>query len=155
MSKAEPIAQKLLDEGARTIAFLSNLAPEVWAKPCHGEGSDWTVRDVVEHLILSEEGLRSQFRQISTGGEGAPEGFDIDGFNASRKSKLAEMTHEQLFERYTYSRNRTAEFARGLSDEQLAIMGRHPALGMCALADMLKMMYLHHTMHIKEIKKVI
>lgn len=155
MSKAETLAQKLLDEGTRTLAFLSNLAPDVWAKPCHGEGSDWTVRDVVEHMILAEEGLRSQFRQVAEGGTGAPEGFDIDNYNASRKSKLADLSREQLFERYTFSRSRTADFARGLSDAQLAIMGRHPAMGMCALEDMLKMMYLHHTMHVKEIKRVI
>ncbi|MCW1967689.1 MAG: DinB family protein [Anaerolineae bacterium] len=155
MSKAETLAQKLSDEGTRTLAFLSNLAPDIWGKRCHGESSDWTVRDVVEHMILSEEGLRSQFRQVSEGGTGAPEGFDIDRFNASRRGKLADLSREQLFERYTFSRSRTADFARSLSDAQLALVGRHPAMGMCALEDMLKMMYLHHTMHVKEIKRVI
>lgn len=155
--KSERLAAKLLSEGERTTTFFSAIAPEKWTTHVHGdEAHDWDVRAAFEHLILSEESLRSLFRGIATGtGKGAEENFSIDAFNAERKNKLADLSIQQLFERFSYSRNRTAEFVRGLSDAQLALIGRHPAMGICTLEDMLKMIYLHNTMHVKDVKKAI
>jgi hypothetical protein len=155
MSKGKHLAQKLIDEGERTLNFMKPLQPDVWGKQVHGDHSNWNVRDLFEHLILSEESLRSLFRRIVEGGEGSPEDFNINAFNAERHGKLSGLSIDELFERYRYSRSRTAAFAEALSDEQLDINGRHPAMGMSRIEEMLKMIYLHNTMHIKEIKKTI
>ncbi len=61
----------------------------------------------------------------------------------------------ELLDIFSGTRQATAVFARGLDDAQLALRGRHPAMGDSSLGDILKMIYLHNTMHVRDIKKLL
>lgn len=154
MSNGPALATKLRSEGEHTLAFFTGLAEEDWQQALYLDGAEWRVRDALEHLIQSEASLRVLFRKVVVSGEGAPANFDIDGFNRERTGRLAALTREQLLQRFTHERNKTADFASELTVEQLALRGRHPALGDSSIEEMLKMIYLHNTMHVRDIKKV-
>jgi hypothetical protein len=151
---AVALADKLLSEGERTLAYFAGLADDVWAQPLYVDGARWTVRGAFEHLILSEESLLRLFRLVAAGGQGAPEGVDIDGFNAEATGQLAGLSRAELLARCAAARRETADFARGLSDAQLAARGRHPALGEAALEEMLKLIYVHHSMHARDVRRL-
>ena len=151
------LEQKLRAEGERTLTFFKSLSAQSWAQIVfEGEGDQqWSVRDVFEHLITSEEGLRLIFRDVASGGPGVQEGFSIDESNQRAKGKLAGLSLDQLFERYLACRHRTSDFAGTLSDAKLATVGRHPFLGPSKLEDMLRLVNLHNSMHVKDVKKAI
>ena len=147
------LADKLISEGERTLAYFQALPASAWQQPIYGEGAHWILRDVFEHLIISEASLLKLFRRIVRTGMGIEDGFNVDQFNAEHTRELSALSRDELTQQYAQTRQRTADFARELSDEQLAMRARHPALADAALEDMLKLIYLHHSMHVRDAKK--
>lgn len=148
------LAAKLMSEGEKTLAFFQALPEDTWSKKVYADGAQWDAREMLAHLIQAEASLRVLFKQVVAGGEGAPADFDIDQFNRERTGKLAALSREELLQRFARERHKTADFANGLTADQLAIRGRHPALGDSSIEEMLKMIYLHNTMHVRDIKKI-
>jgi DinB superfamily len=150
---ASVLADKLLGEGARIREYFAGLSDAHWDQPLYTHEKTWRVTQVLEHLILSERNLLGLFKQVAAGGAGAPTDFDIDRFNLEHTGDLAELSRAKLLEAFEAQRAETASFARALSDEQLALRGRHPALGDSTVSEMLKMIYLHNAMHLKDVKR--
>lgn len=147
------LATKLLSEGEKTKAFFEALPEEAWTKKVYADGAQWDARETLSHLIQSEASLRTLFQRVAAGGEGAPVDFDIDRFNREHTGRLAELSRDALLQRYTQEREATAIFAGSLTTAQLTLRGRHPAMGDSSIEDMLKMIYLHNSMHLRDIKK--
>ncbi len=153
--KAKQLAEKLHSEGEKTLSFFQSLPTEAWTKRVYADGASWNVRGVFEHLSISEHTLRLVFEQIVATGVGSPEGYDVNGFNHEKTGRFATLSLEGLSELYANTRMKTVAFARELSDDQLAIRARHPALGDTSLEEMLKLVYLHNLMHTRDVKKVL
>ncbi len=154
-TQSAEIAEKLLSEGERTLAYFGSLADTAWATTVYHDGDQWTLLQLFEHLVQAEAGLREMFESVARGGVGAPDGFDIVRFNHERTSPAAALDKHALFSQYRQERQTTAAFARALSPEQLASRGRHPAMGDASLDGMLRLLYLHNTAHIKDVKRAI
>ena len=153
--EATKLADKLLSEGERTLAFFRALSAHDWTRHVYADGAHWTVRQAFEHLALSERSMLRLCEGLIAGGRGAPEDFDIDRFNREHTDRLGASPVQELLEIFSGTRQATAAFARGLDDDQLALRGRHPAMGDSSLAEILKMIYLHNTMHVRDIKKLL
>jgi hypothetical protein len=149
------LADKLLSEGNKTLAFFRGLPESAWSKQVFEDGAMWKVRDIFEHLCISEHSLRRLFENILATGQGAPEGYDVNAFNKEKTGRFASLSRDELFALYDETRRKTAEFTRGLTDERLAIRARHPAMGDASLEEMLKMVYLHHALHVRDVKRLI
>ena len=147
------LAAKLMNEGEKTKAFFEALPDEVWLKTIYTDGVQWNARETLAHLIQSEASLRKLFERIAAGGEGAPVDFDIERFNREHTGRLETLSRDALLHRYAEERQATVAFANALTSDQLAMRGRHPALGDSSIEDMLKMIYLHNSMHVRDIKK--
>jgi hypothetical protein len=151
--KANQLAGKLTSEGDKTFAFFQSLPDDAWSKQVFEDGAMWKVRDIFEHLCVSEHSLRRLFENILVTGEGAPDGYDVNAFNKQKTGRFASLSRDELFALYGETRKKMIEFTRVLTDEQLAIRARHPAMGDSSLEDMIKMIYLHHQMHMRDVKK--
>lgn len=149
------LAEKLKTEGEKMVAFFAALTPDQWQQTVYGEEGPWTARSILAHFVSAEQGFLRIFASIRDGGPGASDDFDIDRFNASQQAKLAEITSAELLARYGMTRAQMVEFAAGLDEADLQKTGRHPALGITSLGEMLKMVYLHNIMHLRDLKKVI
>lgn len=153
--KAMQMAGKLTSEGEKTLVFFKSLPDDAWHMQVFGDGATWDVRGVFEHLCISEHTLCRMFEQILATGQGTTEDFDINAFNQQRTGRFASLTHDELLKLYSDTREKTGAFARSLTDEQLAIRGRHPAIGDSSLEEQLKLIYLHHQMHMRDVKKAL
>ncbi len=152
---ATQLAEKLRSEGEKTLAYYESLPKGAWDTLVFGDGAMWTVRGVFEHLCISEHTLRRLFEEIVNGGMGAPEGFDINAYNQEKTGRFATLSREEMFNLYRETRAKTIEFTQGLTDDQLALRGRHPAMGDSSLEEQIKMIYLHHTMHARDVRRVV
>jgi hypothetical protein len=147
------LAAKLASEGERTRSFFEALPEETWRTLVYSDGAQWDARETLAHLIQAEASLRALFEQVTAGGEVAPVDFDIERFNLEHTGRLAQLSRDELLQRYAEERVATVAFASGLTNEQLAMRGRHPAMGDSSIEDMLKMIYLHNSMHVRDIKR--
>lgn len=147
------LSEKLLSEGERALTFFAALTPQQWDAPVYAEGETWTVRSVLAHFVTAERGFLKIFADILTGGPGSSPDFDINRYNASQQAKTADLSPAQLMENFRQTRAEMAAFAATLSEADLQKEGRHPALGITTLGEMLKLVYLHNSMHFRDLKK--
>jgi len=136
----------------KTREFFHNLTPEQWQQTIYGE-PDWTAHNLLAHFVSAEEHLLELAQNAAGNGSGAPEGFDLNEFNAQEQNRLQGLPTLALLEALERSRQRTIDWARTLTDEQLDKKGRHPALGQISVDDMLTAIYGHQILHMRDLMR--
>lgn len=155
MSEITELAEKLKAEGDRFVSVFSGLNDTQWDQEVYTEGSIWTIRNILAHFVTSERGLLKLFERIRQGGEGAPDDFSIDRYNAAMQERTRQATPQELIEQYKEVRANAIDWVSGLREAELEIKGRHPFLGHTALRDMIKMLYIHNLDHYRDMKKAL
>lgn len=155
MSEITALAEKLRSEGDKFVSIFSGLTAEQWNQEVYTEGTTWTIRSVLSHFITSERGLLKLFERIRQGGEGIPDDFSIDRYNAAMQERTREADPLELIEQYKQVRASAIAWVSGLNDLELEITGRHPFLGHTAIRDMIKMLYIHNLDHYRDMKKAL
>ncbi len=140
----------------RTPAALNALLrdlPETWTLRNEGPNS-WNVFDIVGHLIYGERTdwmprakMILQFQDRKTF---AP----FDRWGQARESQGKSL--EQLLEEFARLRSENLRELRALNlqPEQLELPGRHPALGIVTLAQLLATWSVHDLTHLHQISRV-
>lgn len=149
------LAERLQTEGEKTTAFFESLAPEQWQTLVYTEGSHWTARSILAHFLTAEKGFLKLFANIRDGGPGASEDFDIDRYNASQQEKTSKLTPAELLEGFRAVRAEMTALTASFTQEDLQKQGRHPFLGLAALAEMVKMVYRHNQIHLRDLRKLL
>ncbi len=154
MPETANLAAKLKSEGEKFSAFFGGLTPEQWNTEIYTEGSTWTVRSILAHLMTAERAFVRLFEDVRQGGPGASEDFVIDQYNARQQEKTRDESPAQLLAEYREARERMIAWVSALNEVDLERTGRHPFLGMTTLREMIKMIYIHNQTHYRDIRRV-
>ncbi len=155
MSEAKELAEKLETEGEKFQGYFRELADEEWATPVYTEGSLWTIRNILAHLMTAERAFLKLFEDIRQGGPGASEDFVIDRYNARQQEKTRDLGPAELLEQYVSMRAQMIAWVANLQDAELERIGRHPFLGVTTLREMIKLVYIHNQTHYRDIRKAL
>jgi len=155
MHEITGLVEKLKSEGEKIYAIFSAFTDSQWNSEVYTEGTTWTIRNVLSHLVTSERGLLKLFEQIRQGGEGVSLDFSIDRYNASMQARSKDLTPSELLEQYKEIRANSINWVSGLKEEELEIKGRHPFLGVTTIREMIKMLYIHNQTHYRDMKKIL
>ena len=147
------LAERLRADGERTAAFFAALTGDQWQQVVYTEGAEWKVRDMLAHFVSVEKSILKLFENIREGGMGASEDFSVDRFNAEQVSKLAEISPSDLLAQYQEARAKMIAWVSGLSESDLQKTGRHPFLGVTTLGEMIKMVYRHNQIHLRDLRR--
>ena len=141
---------------SRTPAVLNTLLrdlPETWALRNEGENT-WSAFDVVGHLIHGERtDWMPRTRMILQSGEAQTfEPFDRWGHVRESQGKSL----GQLLEEFAGLRSGNLSELRALNlrQEDLERRGRHPALGVVTLSELLATWAAHDLTHLHQISRV-
>jgi hypothetical protein len=141
---------------ARTPATLDALLrdlPEAWTLVNEGEKT-WSPFDVVGHLIHGERtDWMPRAKIILEFGDGRPfEPFDRWGQERESQGKSL----GQLLDEFARLRAENLNYLRALNlrPEQLALRGKHPALGTVTLSELLATWAVHDLTHLHQISRV-
>ena len=141
---------------ARTPAALDALLrdlPEAWTSRNEG-GDTWSVFDVVGHLIHGERAdWMPRARMVLKSGE--TQTFEpFDRLGQVRESKGKSLS--QLLDTFALLRSENLDELRALNlcPQQLALRGRHPALGAVTLSELLATWAAHDLTHLHQISRV-
>jgi DinB superfamily len=145
----------------RTPAVLDSLLrglPDIWVRGSEGRSKDgkdtWSAFDIVGHLIHGERtDWMPRARIILENGEARPfDPFDrLAQFQESQGKSI-----EQLLEEFAQLRrgNLAALQALNLQPETLTRRGKHPALGVVTLSQLLATWTLHDLTHLHQLSRV-
>jgi hypothetical protein len=144
---------EILSRTPATVDALLRGMPTVWVRG--NEGTDtWSAFDIVGHLIVGERtDWMLRVRVILDSGESRP--FDpFDRFAQKRESQGKSL--EQLLDDFARLRteNLAALQALNLQPEDLTRRGRHPALGVVTLAELLATWAVHDLTHVHQLSRV-
>ena len=151
----ELIRKRLRDEGDKLIQTFARLAPEQWSLSIYTDGADWTLKDLLAHLSSAERAFLYYGRDILNGGEGAPEGFDINRFNNAEVGALRDRSAEQLIADLRAVRQATIEMVGQIADDDFKRTGRHPFFGQMSIDEMFKLIYRHNMMHLRDVRRAL
>jgi len=155
MSEIHELADKLKSEGEKFYSLFAGLTDDQWDLEVYTEGATWTIRNVLAHFVTSERGLVKLFERIRVSGEGVPDDFSIDRYNARQQEKTQDLSPQELLEQYKEVRSDSVAWTLSISDADLEKQGRHPYLGVVKLREMLKTLYVHNQLHYRDMKKVL
>jgi hypothetical protein len=151
----QSLAERLLEDGQKTIRFFDNLSADQWQTPVYSEGSLWTVRQVLAHFVSSEISFTRLIENILEGGSGTPEDFDLDAYNERKVAQMQIASPGDLLNQYHEARQRNVSLVSSLTLEQLGKEGRHPFLGVAPLTGIIKLIYRHNQIHLRDVRRLL
>lgn len=151
----EHLTKRLQQDGAKTADFFESLEPEAWAAQVYTTGSEWAVRDVLAHFVSAERSFKLLVTDVARGGRGAPRDLQIDEFNEREVPKLKSLSPEKLLAAYREARAATIELVSTIDPAVLDRRGYHPWFGDVEIRDMLKLVYRHNMIHLRDIRKAL
>jgi hypothetical protein len=135
-----------------TLNVLLRGLPDIWVR-CN-EGKDtWSAFDIVGHLIVAERtDWLPRLRIVLESGEARP----FDPFDRFAQFKNADTSLEQRLDEFALLRRENlAELeSLNLADEDLSRRGRHPALGVVKLSELLATWAVHDLNHLHQLSRV-
>ena len=141
--------------GEESVTFFESLTAEELTGQVYQDGAKWTAKQVLAHFITIERSMHWLFKNISSGGSGAPEDFDIERFNRTQTSKLDEFTLEELISQFRTVREETISIVKELSEDDLDREGLHAFHGHGKLDRFIRWAYEHARIHENEIRQAL
>ena len=149
------IIAKLEENLKNSISFFRSLSDDQLSVQIYTDGAKWTVKQILAHFITIERSMHWLFKNIASGGSGAPEDFDIERFNRTQTSKLDELTLDELISQFRAVREETISIVRELSEEDLDREGLHAFHGHGKLEPFIRWAYEHVRIHENEIRQAL
>lgn len=151
----ETLAARLEKEGERTAAFFQELSASDWDAAVYSEGAAWPVREIISHIVEAEHDLPRLFKRIVDAGEGVPDDFDLDRYNESKVNKAGERSPQEITALFVKRRTETVAIITSFTEGDLQKTGKHPYLGEAEVVEMVKLMYLHVKLHMRDIRRAL
>lgn len=149
------LTQRLETDGKKTKAVFEGLAEGDWAAQVYTTGSEWTVREILAHFISAERAFHQLIEDVRQGGSGAPRDLDIVEFNEREVPKLDDLSPRQLLGEYWQARQQSLQLTQELEPQDLDKQGYHPWFGDVPIRDMLKLVYRHNMIHLRDMRKAL
>lgn len=147
------LVDRLLEEGDKSRQFFEAIPATGWDLQVYSDGGQWRIRQILAHFVAAEASLQKLIKNILDGGEGTPQGFDLNRYNESRVSRLEGSLPSDLLCQFIELRRQTAQMVAQMKPDDLKRSGRHPFLGIASLEEIIKLMYLHNQIHQRDIRK--
>lgn len=151
----ERLVERLNLEAQKTVDFFRCFSPDQLDQKIYTDGSCWTVRQILAHLVSSEQAFGSLIMDIIVGGQGAPEEFDINQFNEGEVAGMREHNLTDLLCQFEAQRRLNIERVAQLRQDDLVRLGRHPYLGVVALEEIVKLLYRHNQIHQRDVRRMV
>ena len=155
MDTPDHLAERLREEGNKVRDFFLGIPPQMWDLQVYTDGNQWKVRQVLAHITSTENSMGRLVKNILAGGGGAPEDFDIDAYNERKVLEQKDRPEAELIRLFAESREANTLLTAQLTQEDLARMGRHPFLGIVPLSEIIKMIYRHDQIHLRDLRRLL
>jgi len=154
MKETVPHLQKRLKtEGTKITSFFLELSDADWERVVYNDGSKWTLLHLMKHFVSVEQAFQWLIQDVLDGGTGARENFVIDEFNAAEVGRLSEYKSDEIISAFQDLRKDSIALAGALTSDDLEKTGNHPFFGKTKLKRLLKFLYTHNNMHMRDVRR--
>jgi len=154
-AEIQRIVARLTQEGERTCDFFGVLSPGDLDQQVYSDGAAWRVKDLLAHLAATEATVLDAVQGFLAGGPGLPGNFDLDSFNESEVGRRSKVSPGALLDRFSADRRDLVQVVQSLGEADLDRPGRHPWLGWTTLGEVLKLVYRHSMLHMRDARRAL
>jgi hypothetical protein len=153
--RRDAIAAELERNLDETVSLFRSLSTDELRTQLYSDGAKWTVRQVLAHFVAIEGSMQWLFKNMLSGGPGAPPDFDFERFNRTQTPKFDGLSLDELIERFKAVRQETVRIVREMKEEDLDREGLHAFHGKGRLDRFIRWAYEHVRLHEEDIRKVL
>lgn len=146
--RKDTLKAELAEARAYLFSVVQQITPDLTFVAT--ENPQWNVHDLLAHLAGAERGLQATVQRFLAGQELPPD-FSLDYWNQRQVAKQKARSLAELVASLTASRIDTLALLDSLNDEQLDVVGRHPAGFPTNVAGIFHVLALHERDHGQEI----
>ncbi|GIK54983.1 MAG: DinB family protein [Chloroflexi bacterium] len=152
-AKKDEICEKLNQTRATLLDYLQGLEAERWDTAVQSEDAQWTVADIVRHLVSAEKGMIGLIEQFQQGNDPLPADFDLARYNQRSVQKSQELTPADLLAALESNHTRLLQVIDGLSAEDWQKKGRHGSMRILTIEEVCHVIAGHDMTHLADIQK--
>ena len=135
--------------------ILDRVPNGLWEQRIYADGAQWTLRELLIHLMISDHGQNNVLMGIAEGKNIIPDDYDLNRYNSGSVNKRKEVSVEYARQALTESRQRLIDWLSGLDDTVLDKEGRHASMQILSIAQILEVMAQHEEGHTRDIEAMI
>ena len=150
METISELVDRLRKEGGDAGIFFRALSLSDWDYKVYTDHEGWTIKQLLAHFIAAEKGFWELIPSVVDGGKGAPVEFNIDEYNHQSVSKMDYLPPDFLLQEFLLTRRETIRIVQSFTEDDLYKVGRHPFLGSASVRDMIKLIYNHNRLHLRD-----
>jgi uncharacterized protein (TIGR03083 family) len=154
-ARKDLLLKRLTEEGERTLKYFGALTEAQLAQAVYASGPGWDARGVLAHMLWTERAFNHYNRDVLNGGPGAPDDFDIDGYNAEQTPVYASHAAPDLLSQFEAERAETLRLVSQSAEADFDRQAYHPFLGRTTLEEILKLLYRHTMLHARDVRKAL
>ncbi len=151
-----------VDEAKQRLAdarmYLNTVLDQVgdrWDVQVYTEGSAWTVKQVLLHLMITDKGHNNMMMAIARGENTVPDDFDLDRYNRRSVEKRAEVSPEEARAALTQIAAERAAWLNTIDDNVMLKQGRHGSMRILSIGQILDVVVDHDRSHASDIARVL
>ena len=149
------IAAKLNEERAALMAFFEGLDGADWGTAVYDEETQWTVADILRHLVDAERGMTDLMSQWQQGRNPVPADFDLARWNNRVIQKTAEKSPDDLLAELRENRIKLLSFIGTIQEDDWARQGRHASLRILTIEEVCHLIGDHEMSHLKVMQEAV
>jgi hypothetical protein len=155
-SRQESIRQRLTADHAASMAILNSIAEGQWQTPVPSdEGAQWTARDVLAHLAVSEGGQLGQIVRCLKGEAPVPADFDLTRYNRRSVQKQADKPTAVLLADIEAGHAQALATLATVADADFDKTGRHARGDVITIEQFFIRTTEHRRAHVEEIQRAL
>lgn len=152
-ARKDLIRQTILADHAASLAVLKNIPAEDWTRPVPSdEGVNWTAKDVLSHLAISEAGQLGALKRVLAGDLAVPADFDLNRYNRGSVKKRADKTVAELLAEIEAAHAQVLAQLDQTPETDLDKTGRHARGDTLTLAEFFTRITEHRRAHAAELQ---
>ena len=155
VDKKLEIVKKLNDERQSLILFFEQLEDSEWETAVYHEETEWTITDILRHLVDSERGMTGMMAQWQQGNNPVPPDFDLERWNNRAIQKRADKGPEELLADLRANRIDLLSFIDALRDDDWEKQGRHGSLRIMSIEEVCHLIADHELSHLHVMKEAL
>ncbi len=153
--KKETIVQRLSETREPLLAFLQGLDEAAWETAVQSEDAQWSISDIVRHLVNAEKGMTGLIVEFQKGNNPVPADFDLARFNQRGVEKAQILGPNALLATMKENRSNLLTFIATLNEEDWQKKGRHASLAIYTIEEVCQIIAGHEANHLADMQKAI
>ena len=153
--RIETIIGRLNQTRERLNAALDRVPQALWEQVIYHDGAQWTLRQLLIHLSVVDQGQANVIKGVAEGKNLIPEDYDINRYNSSSVGKRQAVTVEEARASLAQSRADLIAWLNQIDDSVLDKEGRHAILQIMSVDKMLDVLAGHEEGHTRDIEEMV